>query len=182
VRKKALADDVEVQHCQELAKCVAALAELVSAAEQNHQQLVDCAAVLSESALASDCHCWVAAERSVTLVETALAKEKRCFLTAETALMEYNAQTKASQDATAVEVAKHATMLAVMALAELKAAPKLRYNGPLPTHFPPPLNTAEVAKLDASILNKRHATRRPRGRKRWPTTPTTTSHMRHRLR
>jgi hypothetical protein len=76
------------------------------------------------------------------------------------ALAEYNAQTIASWDAAVGEVTKHATTLAVMALTELKAAPKLRYGGPPPTHFPPPLTAEEVPKLDAATLDKqrRHKT------------------------
>jgi hypothetical protein len=50
--------------------------------------------------------------------------------------------------------AKHATTLGVMALTKLKAAPKLRYGGPPPTHFSPPLTAKEVAKLDAATLDK----------------------------
>jgi hypothetical protein len=59
-----------------------------------------------------------------------------------------------------VEAAKHATMLAVMALTNLEAAPKLRYSGPLPTHFSLPLTAKEAAKLDAATLDKqrRHKT------------------------
>ncbi len=53
------------------------------------------------------------------------------------------------------QTAKHATTLAVTALTKLKAAPKVRYGGPPPTHFPPPLTAAEVAELDAAILDKR---------------------------
>ncbi len=52
-------------------------------------------------------------------------------------------------------MAKHATTCAVMVLTKLKAAPKVRYGGPPPTHFSPPLTTAEVAELDAAILDKR---------------------------
>ncbi len=48
------------------------------------------------------------------------------------ALAEYDAQTIASQDAAAMEAAEHATTLAVIALTELEAAPKLRYGGPPP--------------------------------------------------
>ncbi len=44
--------------------------------------------------------------------------------------------------------------MGVMALTELKAAPKLRYGGPPPTHFPPPLTAKEVAELDAATLDK----------------------------
>ncbi len=53
-------------------------------------------------------------------------------------------------------MAEHATTLAVTALNKLKAAPKVRYGGPPPTHFPPPLTAAEVAKLDAANLNRQH--------------------------
>ncbi len=67
------------------------------------------------------------------------------------AFVEYNAQTIASWDATAVE----AVALGAMVLTELKAAPKLRYGGPPPTHFPPPLTAKEAAKLNAATLNNR---------------------------
>ncbi len=110
--------------------------------------------VLVETTPADEHHCRVAEERSATLADTALAKEQHCSLLAEAALAEYDAQTKASWDAAAVEAAVHATMLVVTALAKLKAAPKLRYGGPPPTHFSLPLAAAEVAELDATILDK----------------------------
>ncbi len=69
-------------------------------------------------------------------------------------LTEYNAQTKVSQDAAMVKAAKHAMTLAVTALAELEATPKLRYSVPPLTHFLLPLTAAEVAELDAAILDK----------------------------
>jgi hypothetical protein len=71
------------------------------------------------------------------LAETVLVKEQCCSLLAEAALAEYDAQTKASRDAAAVEVAKHSTMLVVEALAELEAVPKLWYGGSPPIHFFP---------------------------------------------
>jgi hypothetical protein len=155
--KKAMADDAKVQRCQELAACAAMMAELVLvlAKEQRCQESTERAAVLAKRTLANERRCQEAAERSATLVETALAKEQHRSSLAEVALAEYNAQTKASQDAAAVEVAKHATMLAVTVLAKLKAAPKLSYGGPLPTHFSLPLTAAEVAELNAAILDKR---------------------------
>ncbi len=70
------------------------------------------------------------------------------------ALAEYDAQTIASWDAAAVEAVDHIRMLGVMALTELKTAPKLRYGGPPPTHYFPPLTAKEVAKLDAATLDK----------------------------
>ena len=73
---------------------------------------------------------------------------------AEAALAEYDIQTKASQNVATAEAAKHATMLVVTVLVELKAAPKLRYGGPPPTHFSLPLTAKEVAELDAAILVK----------------------------
>ncbi len=75
-------------------------------------------------------------------------------------MVEYNAQTKASWNAAMVEVAERAMMLAVRVLAKLKVTPKLRYGGPPPTHFPPPLTAAEVAELDDAIVVKqrRHKT------------------------
>jgi hypothetical protein len=69
-------------------------------------------------------------------------------------LAEYDAQTIASWDAAAVEAVDHVTTLGVMALTELKTAPKLRYGGPPPTHFSPPLTAKEVAELDAATLDK----------------------------
>ena len=132
------------------------MAELVLAKERCCQELVECAAVSAEKTLSNElCH-WEAAESSATLAETALAKEQRCSLMAEVASAEYNAQTKASWDAAAVEAAKYATMLVVTALAELKATPKLRYGGPPLTRFSPWLTAAEVAELDAAIIDKQH--------------------------
>ncbi len=128
----------------------------MSAKGQHCQELAECTAVSAERTLANEHCCREAAEHSATLAETVLAKEQRCSLSAEAALVEYNAQTKASWDAAAVEAAKHAKTLAVTALAELKAAPKLRYGGSPPTHFPPLLTAAEVAELDAAILDKQH--------------------------
>ncbi len=54
-----------------------------------------------------------------------------------------------------MEAVDHVTTLGVMALSELKAAPKLRYGGPPPTHFSLPLTAKEVAELDAATLDKR---------------------------
>ncbi len=110
-----------------------------------------------ERTLTDERHRQEAAERSTMLAEPALAEEQHRSLSAEAALAEYDAQTKASRDATTVEVAKHAMTLVVSALAELEATPKLRYSGPTPTHFSPPLTAAEVAKLDATILNKQRS-------------------------
>ena len=110
--------------------------------------------VLVKKTLADEHCCREAAERSATLAKTALAKEHCRSLLAEAALVEYDAQTKASWDAAAVKVVKHATTLAVMVLTKLEAAPKLRYGGPPPTYFSPPLTTAEVAELNAIILDK----------------------------
>jgi hypothetical protein len=53
-----------------------------------------------------------------------------------------------------MEAVDHVMTLGVIALTELKAAPKLRYGGPPPTHFSPPLTAKEVAELDAATLNK----------------------------
>ncbi len=82
--------------------------------------------------------------------EKALAKEQGLSLLAKIVLAEYDAQTIASWDAAAVE----AVALEVTALTKLKAAPKLRYGGPPPTHFSPPLTAKEVAELDAATLDK----------------------------
>ncbi len=53
-----------------------------------------------------------------------------------------------------MEVVDHITTMGVMVLTELKAAPKLRYGGPLPTQFSQPLTAKEVAELNAATLNK----------------------------
>ncbi len=73
---------------------------------------------------------------------------------AKIALAEYDAKTIVSWDAPVVEVVDHVSTMGVMALTELKAAPKLRYGGPPPTHFSPPLTAKEVAKLNAATLEK----------------------------
>jgi hypothetical protein len=46
-------------------------------------------------------------------------------------------------------------MLAVTVLAELEATCKLGYGGPPPTHYSPLLIAAEVAELNAAILDKK---------------------------
>ncbi len=79
------------------------------------------------------------AEHAAAMAEKALAKEQRLSSLAKMALAEYDAQTIASWDAAAAEAVDHVTTLGVMALTELKAAPKLRYGGPPQTHFSPPL-------------------------------------------
>ncbi len=53
-----------------------------------------------------------------------------------------------------MKMAEHAPMLAVTALTQLKATPKVRYGGPPLTHFPLPLTAKEVAKLNAPTLDK----------------------------
>ncbi len=132
--------------------------------------------MLAERTLAHEDCCLEAAEHSATLAVTALAKEQCLSLSAKMALAEYDAQTLGSWDAAMVEVVKYATSLAVFVLTELKAAPKLRYGGPPPTHFTPPLpllTAKEVAKLNAATLDKQscHETA-GRGKKHWPTRPT----------
>ncbi len=112
--------------------------------------------MLAERTLANEHHCREAAECSATLVVTVLAEEQGLSPLAEMALAEYDAQTIVSWDAAAVEAVKHTTTLVIMALTKLKAAPKLRYSGPPPTHFSPPLTAKVVAKLDAATPNKRH--------------------------
>jgi hypothetical protein len=156
-RAAALAESAlaKEQRCRELAECAAAMAKLVSAKEQRCQELAERPAVLAERTLANKHRCREAAECSETLAETVLAKEQPRSSLAEAALAEYNSQTKASRDATVVEVAKHAMTLVVTVLDELKATPKLRYSGPPPTHFSPPLTATEVAELDAAIRDKR---------------------------
>ncbi len=118
------------------------------ATEKNCQELADRAAVSAEMPLANERPCRVAAERGATLAETALAEEQRCSSSME------------SRDAAAVKADEHAMTLALTALTELKAAPKLRYGGPPLTHFPLPLTAAEVGEIDAAILDKqcRHKT------------------------
>jgi hypothetical protein len=117
-----------------------------------------------------------------------LAKEQHLSSSAKMALAEYDAQTIASWDAAVVEAVDHVTTLGVMALTKLKTAPKLRYGGPPPTHFSPPLTTKEVDELNAATLNKQRCHKmatqekaladkanelgRPRRRKRWPTRST----------
>jgi hypothetical protein len=145
---------VKEQRHRESAECTVAMAKSVSAKERRCQKSAERAAVSAERTLADEHRCREAAERSATLVEIALAEEQPCSLLAEAALAEYNAQTKAPWDAAAVEAAKHAMTLAVTVLDKLKAAPKLRYSGPPPTHFSLPLTAAEVAELYAAILNK----------------------------
>jgi hypothetical protein len=130
------------------------IGRVVSAMEQSCQELAERVMVLVKRTLADERCYREAVERSATLAKTALAKEHCRSLLAEAALVEYDAQTKASWDAAAVKVVKHATTLAVMVLTKLEAAPKLRYGGPPPTYFSPPLTTAEVAELNATILDK----------------------------
>jgi hypothetical protein len=148
------------QRRQESAERAAAMVENALAAEQCHQELAECAAETAEKVLAMEqCHQELA-EHAAATAEKALAEEQRLSLLAKMALAEYNAQTIASWDATAVEAVDHITALGVMMLTKLKAAPKLRYGGPPPTHFSPPLTAKEVAKLDAATLDKqrRHET------------------------
>jgi hypothetical protein len=100
------------------------------------------------------------------LAEKALAEEKRCQEAAmrEKALAdEANEQRQAAARENAFTdeahkqrwTAEHATTLVVTALTKLNAAPKVRYGGPLPTHFSPPLTAAELAELDAANLDRR---------------------------
>jgi hypothetical protein len=106
-----------------------------------------------------------APNRTPALAKKALAEEQRRHKTAtqfKALADEANQQCQAAAREKALadkahvqrQTAKHATMLAVTALTKLKAAPKVRYSGPPPTHFSPPLTTAEVAELDAAILDK----------------------------
>jgi hypothetical protein len=94
------------------------------------------------------------AKRAAVMAEKVLVEEQCLSLSEKMTLVEYNAQTIASWDAALVEAVEHATMLRVMAQTKLKAAPKLRYGGPPPTHFSPLHSAEEVAKLDATTLNK----------------------------
>jgi hypothetical protein len=124
------------------------------ATEQRCQELAERAAETAKKALATEQRRQESAERAAATAEKALAKEQRLSLLAKMALAEYNAQTVASWDAAAVEVVNHVATIGVMALTKLKAAPKLRYSGPPPTHFSPPLTAKEVAELDAATLYK----------------------------
>ncbi len=110
--------------------------------------------MLAERTLTDEHRPREAAECSATLAVTALAEEQHLSLSAEMMLREYNAQTIVSRDAATVEAAEHTMMLAVMALTKLEATPKLRYGGPPPTHFSPPLTADEVAELDVATLDK----------------------------
>jgi hypothetical protein len=137
--------------CRESAERAAATAENALATEQRCQESAERAVAMAENALAGEQCRRESAERAVGMAEKALAKEQGLSLLAKMALAEYNAQTIASWDAATVE----AVAMGVMALTKLKAAPKLRYSGPPPTHFSPPLTAKEVAKLDADNLDKR---------------------------
>jgi hypothetical protein len=149
--EKALAAD---HCCQESAKRAAATAENALAAEQRRQESAECTAETAEKALAMEQRCLELAKHAAAMAKKALAEEQRLSLSAKMALAEYNAQTIASWDAAAVEAVDHVMTLEVMALTKLKAAPKLRYGGPPPTHFSPPLTAKEVAELDAATLDK----------------------------
>ncbi len=145
-----------VEQCrQELAERAAATGENALAAEQRRRESAKRAAETAEKALAMDQRRQESAECAAAMAEKALAKEQRPSSLAKMALAEYDAQTIASWDAAAVEVVDHITTLGVMLLTDLKTAPKLRYGGPPPNHFSPPLTAKEVAELDAATLNKR---------------------------
>ncbi len=171
--EKALAVE---QRRQELAKRAAATAEKTLAAEQFRRKLAERAAETAEKTLAAKHCCQELAKRAVALADsmlaveqchresakraavsgvTALAEEQCLSLSAEVALVEYDAKTIASWDAAAVETAEHATTLVVTVLTKLKATPKVRYGGPPPTHFSPPLTAKEVARLNSATLDKR---------------------------
>jgi hypothetical protein len=141
--------------CQELAKHAAATAENPLATEQRHQELAKRATETAEKALAMEQRHRELAEGAAATAEKVLAEEQHLSLSAKMALVEYDAQTIASWDAAVVEVVDHVTTMGVMVLIELKAAPKLRYGGPPPTHFSPLLTAKEVAELDAATLDKR---------------------------
>jgi hypothetical protein len=89
--------------------------------------------------------------------ENALANQANKLCRQESAECAAATAKKALADETHEQrrTAKHATTLAVTVLTKLKAAPKVRYGGPPPTHFSSPLTAAEVAELDAAILDKR---------------------------
>ena len=103
-----------------------------------------------EKALAAEQCRRESAKCAAATAEKALAEEQGLSSSAKMVLAEYDAQTIASWDAAAVE----AVALGVMALTKLKAAPKLRYGGPPPTHFSPLLTAKEVAELDAATPDK----------------------------
>ncbi len=142
------------QRRRESVECAAATAENALAAEQRRQESAKRAAETAEKALTTEQRRRESAERAAARAEKALAKEQCLSSLAKIALAEYDAQTITSWDAAAVETVDHVTTLGVMALTELKTAPKLRYGGPPPTHFSLPLTAKEVAKLDAATLDK----------------------------
>jgi hypothetical protein len=76
VRETALVDNAKAQCLQELAKCTAALVELVSAVERSPQELADRAAVSAETTLANKHRCQEAADCGATVGKTALAEEQ----------------------------------------------------------------------------------------------------------
>jgi hypothetical protein len=139
---------------RELTKRAAATVENALATEQRRRESAERAAETAEKALATKQRRQESAERATATAEKALAKEQHLSLSAKMALAKYNAQTIASWDAVVVEAVDHVMTLGVMALTELKTAPKLRYSGPPPTHFSPPLTAKEVAELDAATLDK----------------------------
>jgi hypothetical protein len=151
-RQDALATE---QRRQESAERTAVTAENALAADQRRRELAKRAAETAEKALATEQRRRELAKRAAATTEKALAKEQCLSLLAKMAFTEYNAQTIVSWNAAAVEVAAFGAMV----LTELKAAPKLSYGGPPPTHFPPPFTAKEVAELNAATLdNQRQAT------------------------
>ncbi len=95
-------------------------------------------------------HCQELAKRTAATAKKALADKAN--KQSQAAAREKALADKAHEQC---QMAKHATTLVVTVLTKLKTAPKVRYGGPPPTHFSPPLTIAEVAELDAAILNKR---------------------------
>ncbi len=107
-----------------------------------------------------------APNRTPALAEKALTEEQRRHKTAtqEKALADEanerhqaaaREKTLADEAHERRQMAEHAMTLAVTALTKLKATPKVRYGGPPPTHFSPPLNAKEVAELDTATLDNR---------------------------
>ncbi len=100
------------------------VAAVVSALESS---LAAITAMLAEKPLAEEQHPHEAAAREKALADK--ANEQHQVAAREKALAD-----EAHEQG---QMAEHATTLAVMALTKLKAAPKVRYGGPQPTHFFP---------------------------------------------
>jgi hypothetical protein len=136
----------------------AIVAAVVSALESS---LVAIPAMSAEKVLAEEQHCHEAAAREKALADKAnkrhqAAAREKALADKANKRHQATAREKALADEAHKQrqTAEHATTLAVTALTKLKATPKVRYGGPPPTHFSPPLTATEVAELDAAILDK----------------------------